>query len=378
MVEAPCPATHAVDPQDTAARRDANDGSGVRIVDHDDRPVTVELRVRRIAHRDMDVEDDPAVRRETDNPRTADLRDQQAAVRQRGISIRLVECLWGVMDARTCPAPLAHDALARIDLEDPAVSDVGDHDVAVRERIGVIGRMQVTARSTRSVVDPVLPDDSSGPDVDPIDHLVRLVVRDDRSTVGRDEGVVGRERLAARQASVDRERPDRPPAIVDDEQPAVAPVCDQEATREPRRTDRWLNRGGRVGRPARACRRVGEGCVGGRRAVLSGHGHGRSSRGSRHIGRRIPAGSEVRGGDHPGTEDHDDDRAQETRTQTKPGRRGRWSMSVPAAPHQKPTRFRAGSMARRSRDGSRSVHDRRRPRSTCRSCASHSAVSSSA
>ena len=56
-------------------------------------------------------------------------------------------------------APLADDALPRRDLQDPAVPDIGDRDVAVGERVGVVGRVQVAVGGAGASVMAVLPDD---------------------------------------------------------------------------------------------------------------------------------------------------------------------------------------------------------------------------
>ena len=64
---------------------------------------------------------------------------------------------------------------------------------------------------------------------------VRLVVRDDRSMVGRDEGIVGGELLAGGRLPWTGKRPDGPAAARHDQESTVAPIRDQEATREPRR-----------------------------------------------------------------------------------------------------------------------------------------------
>ena len=98
------------------------------------------------------------------------------------------------------PAPLAGDGLLRRQLQDPAIPDVGDDDVPIGQRIGVVGRMEAIEGRATGVVAAVLPDHLPGRDIDPVDHLVRLVVRDDRLAVRRQEGVVGRKALAPRQA----------------------------------------------------------------------------------------------------------------------------------------------------------------------------------
>ena len=110
--------------------------------------------------------------------------------------------------------------LGRGKLEDAAVQDVRDDDVAVRQRVRVVGVVEIACPSTRDAVMAVLPHDPARRDVDAVDDLVRLVVGYDRPPVGRDERVVGCEQLAAGQALRARELPQDPSTLIDEEQAA--------------------------------------------------------------------------------------------------------------------------------------------------------------
>src|SRR5439155_22547607 len=91
------------------------------------------------------------------------------------------------------------------------------------------------------------PDNPAAHDVDPIDDLVGFVIGNDRPAVRRNERIVGGELLALRQAASRRKLPENPVGLVDDDETAIAAVCDQEpASEAPRGREsggRW-----RVGR----------------------------------------------------------------------------------------------------------------------------------
>ena len=137
-----------------------------------------------------------------------------------------------MVDAHAGAAPLAHDALVRGDLDDPAVADVGHEHVAVGQRIRVVGRVEVAGRRSRDPVVAVLPDHPARRDVDAQDDLEVLVVGGDGAPVGRDEGIVGAEGLAPGQAAGDREAPHDVSPVVHHDEPVVAPVGDEQAAGE--------------------------------------------------------------------------------------------------------------------------------------------------
>ena len=135
-------------------------------------------------------------------------------------------------------APLPDDLLRRGDLDDPAVPDVGDDDVTVRQRVSVIGRVQPAGTRSRMVVPAVLPDDPPCRDVDADDHLMALFVCRDRLAVRRQECVIGREALAGRQAMRSGEPPVDGPSCIDHQDPAVPTVGDHQVPGERPRRDR--------------------------------------------------------------------------------------------------------------------------------------------
>ena len=132
------------------------------------------------------------------------------------------------------------DPLGRRDLDDPAVDDVGGPDVAVRQRIGVVGVVQRSRDTARCPVVAVLPDDPVGRDVDPVDDLVRLVIGDDGLAVGSKECVVRYERLAGQEAASDGKTPDDAPGRAEDEDAPVATIGDEEAAGE---SGGWMDPG---------------------------------------------------------------------------------------------------------------------------------------
>ena len=167
-----------------------------------------ELCVGWVSHRDMEIEHDAAARRQPHHSRVLDFRDQDPAVGQRRVAVWPAVRPRGAIDTHPRATPLMDDVLVGRDLEDPAVLDVGHDDVAVRERVRIIRRMQLAAARTRSVEMAVLPDHLAGRNVDPGDDLVLLFVGDDGLAVRGDEGIIGRESLAWRQASSNREAPE--------------------------------------------------------------------------------------------------------------------------------------------------------------------------
>src|ERR1035437_4846471 len=232
VVESAGASGRAVAPQEATLRIDREHGAWVRVVGDDYIAVRVELRVGRVRGRHVDVEDDVARGVEPDNARAADLGDQQAAVGQRRVAVR-----DRVADGRSVRAdprlsPLADDPLVWRDLDDPTVSDVRYDHVAVSEPIRVVRSVQVAGQRAGAAVMAILPDDPACRDVDPEDHLVTFLVGGERSSVRREEGVVGAEGLARGQASGDGEAPDDPSAVVHGDDPAVAAARSEQATRE--------------------------------------------------------------------------------------------------------------------------------------------------
>ncbi len=232
MVETPGAGQWSVAPQDAARRTDLEDRARAAVVRDEHVAPGVELGVRRVADGNVDVEHDLARRAEPDDPRAADLGDQQPAVGERRVTVRVVEAGRRSTAARSGSAPMANDLLREVDLEDPAVADVGNDDVAVGERVGIVRRVKEPGGRPERVVVAILPDHLAARDIDAVDDLVRLVVGHDRPPVTREEGIVGREPLTLRQAAGPRELPQDPFCVVDHEESAVAAICDQQAETE--------------------------------------------------------------------------------------------------------------------------------------------------
>ena len=109
---------------------------------------------------DVDVEDHVSRRssRTTREPRISVISESAVG---NGVSPLGRRMYAGVVGAGARSAPLPDDLLRTSDLKDPAVPDVGHDHVAVRQRIGVIRRVEPTVGATREVVLAVLPDDPS-------------------------------------------------------------------------------------------------------------------------------------------------------------------------------------------------------------------------
>src|SRR5580765_6188005 len=99
MVETPGAGRWPVAPQDAAGRTDLQDRARVAVVDDEHVAPGVELGVRRIADWNVDVEHDLARRAEPDDPRATDLGDQQAAIGERRVAVRVVEAGRGPTEA---------------------------------------------------------------------------------------------------------------------------------------------------------------------------------------------------------------------------------------------------------------------------------------
>src|SRR6478672_10030033 len=100
-----------------------------------------------------------------------DLGDQQTAVGEWRVAVRTAICPRGVDGTGARSTPLADDLLGMRYLEDPAVPDVGDDDVTVRQRVGIVRSVQPARTRSRVIVPAVLPDDPSRRDVDADDDL---------------------------------------------------------------------------------------------------------------------------------------------------------------------------------------------------------------
>src|SRR5436190_7635699 len=232
VVESTEAARRRVAPEQLAVGAQPDHRPRVAVVDEEDISPIVELGVRRIGDRRVDVEHHPALRIEAHDVRAADLGDEQAAVRERRDAVRIVEAVGRVVDAVPGLAQLKDDPLGRADPADGAIADVGHRDVAVRQRVGVVRRVQVPRPRAWDVVVAVLPDDSPARDGDAVNDLVLLVVGDDRLAVWCEERVISREALTPRQAVRSWEAPQDPVRVVDDEQASVPAIGDQQAFAE--------------------------------------------------------------------------------------------------------------------------------------------------
>jgi hypothetical protein len=142
-------------------------------------------------------------------------------------------------------ADLPDDAVVP-DEEDAAVVCVCHRHRPVGQDVRVVGPVQLVRASTLHAGRAVETRDGVCPDVDRDDVLVILLVRDERLPAGLDERVVVEDEPAAlRPVGARRESPENPPVGVDEEDPVVATVGDQQGTgKRPADRDRRIRDAG--------------------------------------------------------------------------------------------------------------------------------------
>ncbi len=224
--EAVRPARGTERPGDRAATVHDHDPSGDGEARHEHLPVRQQLRIGRVRHRRADRPEQVPGRAEPVDP-AADLGHEEAAVRERRVSVRARETARRVVHAAA--AEHAHDALRPVDLDDAAVLDVGDGRDPRRQAIGVVGRVQVAGARARDAAVAVGPDPALGLQRELDERVVELLVRDHRAVAGREEGVV-----RAAQGGV---LPDDLLRRRDDQRAVVVPVGDQDVARHDPRVD---------------------------------------------------------------------------------------------------------------------------------------------
>ena len=210
------------------ARRGHDDGSSrTRVVGHQDSPAAEPLRIRRVRDGRLERPHQLARLREGVDPGAGDLADQRAAA---GKWRRAVHCAEGarwIVRAHAGLTDLTHDTTARRDEDDPAVVRVGDGDEAVRKLVRVIWRVEVPGRPSLDVRVAVVPQHPSRREAEDLDRVLVFLVRDDRAQARAEEGVVV-EAEGVRRAVRSRIPPDESLAVVHEQHPVVAAICDQE------------------------------------------------------------------------------------------------------------------------------------------------------
>ena len=207
-------------------------------------------------------------------PVAVDLGDQVPAVGHGERPVGAAETMRRIVRA---DAGLADDPVravgGRRDQEQPAVLDIGGDDRPARHHHRVVGVGQMVVPVPRHTRRAVPVDDPVGGDVDHADDRVFLLGRDDVLAVGREERIVGQqEGLAVREVTAAGELPADPAMRVDDQEPVVPVVGDQDVTRQHRRVRMGCQVAPAVGGPqprgirqerARARRLGRAACVGG-------------------------------------------------------------------------------------------------------------------
>ncbi len=115
------------------------------------------------------------------------------------------------------------------DQDDAAVLDVGSQQVPIGQEHGVIGIPKLVRPGSRRTCNPVPPDDAPGRDVDDADDEIVLFGRDDLAAIGGEEGIIGNQkRLARSKVTRLRKPPENATLRVDDQEPVISLVRDQD------------------------------------------------------------------------------------------------------------------------------------------------------
>src|SRR6476646_1939375 len=131
----------------------------------------------------MDVEQDMTRSVQPDDARAVDLGNEQPAIRQGRVAVGIAIRRGRMVTADAGSTPLPNDPLRAGDLQHATVADVRDDHVAVGQGIGVVRCVEEAGAAAEGVLMAVLPDDATGPDVDPDHYLVTLLVGHDRPAV---------------------------------------------------------------------------------------------------------------------------------------------------------------------------------------------------
>ena len=118
-------------------------------------------------------------------------------------------------------AILAHDMPVGRDLEDAAIPDVGNDDVAIGQDIGIVGAIEQACRASGLPHLAILPDEFLAGVADDLDDMLVFEIDDDLRLVRREEGVV---RPRSRRDSLEFIFPDDLPVGRDHDDAIVAPV----------------------------------------------------------------------------------------------------------------------------------------------------------
>ena len=228
MIERGLPRPRPVAPEDLAVAVDDHRRPGARVVGEEDPLARQRLRVGRVRDRRLHGPAQPAARGDVVDPRPLDLRDEDAAVRERRVAVDRAEVLRRIVPAHPGRADLPHDPV-RADEEDAAVVRVGDGQRPVWEHVRVVGRVQLVRAAAAHAGRPVQVRARMRADVHRDDRVRLLLVRDDRLSARLDEAVVVEIQVnATRAVAGGWERPQHTMMRVDEEHAIVPAVGNEE------------------------------------------------------------------------------------------------------------------------------------------------------
>ena len=324
LVQEVRPRVGAERPGDPAGGRQLDDPAGIGERGDEDVPVREQLRVGGVADRRTHRPDEPAAAVEPVDV-AADLGHEQAAAGKRSVAVRAREA--GRRVVRAAPAEHPHDAAARGQLDHPAVADVGDRDVAARELVGIVGRVQVAGRRAENARMAIPPEHLFALQRQLGQRVVELLVRHDRMPAGREERVVGAGEVVVAPDDLAGRRHDQQAVVVAVGDHQVAGKRPRRHGREPEREPGRIGARRRSGMACQRCRRgpPGRGDGGGRTTSREQHSPCEGDpTGGRHLSRCARRRRSCRGtrGERAGRSRRRSRSPRRSRPRRRPGARG--------------------------------------------------------
>src|SRR5665213_413847 len=233
VVEHPVPAWDAVFPQDVPGSVELDDSAGLGVVGDDVGVGADLLWVRWVRQRKVDRPDKGAGHRVFTDPRACYLGDQDVAVLQGRIAVRISERRRWPVDAAARGTDLTDWLRLCTDDQYSTIVGVRDDDAPIGELVGIVRFMQVPRCCARCARVAIRPERSSGGIGDLDDRVVPLLVGQDRGAVVDEEGVVRKEESGRRRRCCRvREGPIDGARRVNKREAIVAAIRDEELAAE--------------------------------------------------------------------------------------------------------------------------------------------------
>src|SRR5438128_360862 len=232
MVERARPGCWAVTPKQAAVPVDDYDAPGAGEIGEQYTAARKRLGIGRVRDGRLDRPAEPAGRTEVVDPGPGNLAHEQPAVGERSGAVDGAERPWRIVGADARRAQFTDDAPAGRDEEHAAVVGVGDGAQAVGEEVCVIGRVQVAGRPPAFADVTVAPEKPPARERDHFDRVLLLLVRDDPPVPRAEEAVVVEVKREGQATARLRVAPEDSLPAVDEQDPVVAAVGDQQVARD--------------------------------------------------------------------------------------------------------------------------------------------------